>query len=207
MKTCVGCWAGTSAVQPRRISGDQPRDTTVAKDRCGVRGRQGSSADLPPPPPPCVVPQRVGSDLQNHRGVASQSEVIIAILFEGSPCCEGLIQSGLCSVAGQGTPSCVCCVRGCGQACIVWWGQRRQAIACAGERDAGRRGVDRQANARGGPAWCRRGGGPSGRTRWPARPLAVGETSVILLHPPLPVVRVSVGMERGFQQNDSLADG
>ena len=144
MKTCVGCWAGTSAVQPRRISGDQPRDTTVAKDRCGVRGRQGSSADLPPPPPPCVVPQRVGSDLQSHRGVASQSEVIIAILFEGSPCCEGLIQSGLCSVAGQGTPSCVCCVRGCGQACIVWWGQRRQAIACAGERDAGRRGP-----------WCR----------------------------------------------------
>ena len=36
--------------------------------------------------------------------------------------------------------------------------------------------------------------------------LAVGET-VILLHPPLPLVVVSIGMERGCQQNDSLADG
>ena len=36
--------------------------------------------------------------------------------------------------------------------------------------------------------------------------LAVGET-VILLHPPLPVVGVSIRMERGCQQNGSLADG
>ena len=36
--------------------------------------------------------------------------------------------------------------------------------------------------------------------------LAVGET-VILLHPPLPLVGVSIGMERGCQQNDSPADG
>ena len=36
--------------------------------------------------------------------------------------------------------------------------------------------------------------------------LAVGET-VILLHPPLPLVGVSIGMERGCHQNDSLADG
>ena len=36
--------------------------------------------------------------------------------------------------------------------------------------------------------------------------LAVGET-VILLTPPLPLVGVSIVMERGCQQNDSLADG
>ena len=36
--------------------------------------------------------------------------------------------------------------------------------------------------------------------------LAVGET-VILLHSSLPLVDVSIGMERGCQQNDSLADG
>ena len=36
--------------------------------------------------------------------------------------------------------------------------------------------------------------------------LAVGET-VILLHPPLPQTGVSIGIERGCQQNDSLANG
>ena len=36
--------------------------------------------------------------------------------------------------------------------------------------------------------------------------VAVGET-VILLHPPPPLVGVSVAMERERQQNDSLADG
>ena len=36
--------------------------------------------------------------------------------------------------------------------------------------------------------------------------LAVGET-VILLHPPLSLVGVSIVMERGCQRNDSLADG
>ena len=36
--------------------------------------------------------------------------------------------------------------------------------------------------------------------------LAVGET-VILLHTPLHLVGVSIGMKRGRQQNDSLADG
>ena len=36
--------------------------------------------------------------------------------------------------------------------------------------------------------------------------VAVGETA-ILLHSPLPVVGVSIAMERGCQQNDSLADG
>ena len=36
--------------------------------------------------------------------------------------------------------------------------------------------------------------------------LPVGET-VILLHPPFHVVGVSIGMERGHQQNDGLADG
>ena len=38
------------------------------------------------------------------------------------------------------------------------------------------------------------------------RSLAVGET-VILLHPPLPVVGVSIAMGMDCQQNDSLADG
>ena len=33
--------------------------------------------------------------------------------------------------------------------------------------------------------------------------MAVCET-VILLHPPLPLVGISIGMERGCQQNDSL---
>ena len=36
--------------------------------------------------------------------------------------------------------------------------------------------------------------------------LAVGE-AVILLHPPPPLVGVSIWMERERQQNDSLADG
>ena len=36
--------------------------------------------------------------------------------------------------------------------------------------------------------------------------IAVGET-VILLHPPLPLVGVSIAMKRERQQNDSLADG
>ena len=36
--------------------------------------------------------------------------------------------------------------------------------------------------------------------------IAVGET-VILLHPPLPLVGVPIGMERERQQNDSLANG
>ena len=46
-------------------------------------------------------------------------------------------------------------------------------------------------------------GPPTGKMR--VR-LPVGET-VILLHPTLPSVRVSIWMERGCQQNDSLADG
>ena len=41
----------------------------------------------------------------------------------------------------------------------------------------------------------------------PPRPrLAVGQT-VILLHPPLPLTFVSIGMERGVQQNSRLAGG
>ena len=36
--------------------------------------------------------------------------------------------------------------------------------------------------------------------------LAIGET-VILLHPPLPLVGVSIGMESERHQNDSLANG
>ena len=36
--------------------------------------------------------------------------------------------------------------------------------------------------------------------------LAIGET-VILLHPPLPSAGVSIQMQKGRQQNDSLADG
>ena len=39
-----------------------------------------------------------------------------------------------------------------------------------------------------------------------APPVAAGE-SAILLHPPLPSAGVSIGMERGCQQNDSLAVG
>ena len=38
--------------------------------------------------------------------------------------------------------------------------------------------------------------------------VAVGETVILLLHPPPPSAGVSIGMERGCQQNDmSLADG
>ena len=36
--------------------------------------------------------------------------------------------------------------------------------------------------------------------------IALGET-VILLHPPLPLAGFSIGMQKGRQQNDSLADG
>ena len=41
---------------------------------------------------------------------------------------------------------------------------------------------------------------------WQGELLAVGET-FILLHPPLPLLGVSIGMERGCQQNDSVAGG
>ena len=41
---------------------------------------------------------------------------------------------------------------------------------------------------------------------WPAC-LAVVESSVILLHPLLPLVGVSIVMERERQQNDSLVNG
>ena len=37
--------------------------------------------------------------------------------------------------------------------------------------------------------------------------LAVGETAVLLHLPPLSLVGVSIVMERGCQQSDSLADG
>ena len=46
---------------------------------------------------------------------------------------------------------------------------------------------------------------PWGRRPGPSR-LAVDET-VILLHPPLPLVGVSIAMEREHQQNDSLVNG
>ena len=39
------------------------------------------------------------------------------------------------------------------------------------------------------------------------QPWAVGESSVSLLHPPLPLAGVSIWTERGCQQNDSLTDG
>ena len=37
--------------------------------------------------------------------------------------------------------------------------------------------------------------------------LAVGESSVILLHPPLPLLGFSTGVQSGCHQNGSLADG
>ena len=37
--------------------------------------------------------------------------------------------------------------------------------------------------------------------------IAVGETSGILLHPPLPLAGVSMVMKRGCQHNHSIADG
>ena len=54
-------------------------------------------------------------------------------------------------------------------------------------------------------------GSRAGSRKTPPQPrsapgLAIGET-VILLHPPLPLVGVSIAMERERQQNDSLADG
>ena len=45
-----------------------------------------------------------------------------------------------------------------------------------------------------------------GRRRSCGLVAAVGET-VILLHPPLPLVGVPIAMERERQQNDSLANG
>ena len=41
----------------------------------------------------------------------------------------------------------------------------------------------------------------------PTSQLAPDETVILLRAPPLPLVGVSIGMERGCQQNDSLADG
>ena len=46
----------------------------------------------------------------------------------------------------------------------------------------------------------------TGATMLGGATLAVSET-VILLHPPLPLAGVTTVMERGYQQNDSLADG
>ena len=36
---------------------------------------------------------------------------------------------------------------------------------------------------------------------------AVGETVILLHPPPLPLLGVSIGIKRGCQRNDSLADG
>ena len=41
----------------------------------------------------------------------------------------------------------------------------------------------------------------------PAASLAVGEIIKRLLHPPLPLLGVSIGRRTGGHQNDSLADG
>ena len=46
----------------------------------------------------------------------------------------------------------------------------------------------------------------SDHSRLPESNLAVGKT-VILLHPSPPLVGAPIGMEKGCQQNDSLADG
>ena len=55
--------------------------------------------------------------------------------------------------------------------------------------------------------WLHRAGPPATRARVVAAAgVAVGET-VMLLRLPLPVAGVSIEMERGRQQNDSLADG
>ena len=79
----------------------------------------------------------------------------------------------------------------------------------AGQRSS-RRSGPRQGRGPGLPARSSssrhaRAGRRSRRGTWRTG-LAVGET-VILLHPPLPLVGVSIGVERGCQQNDSLADG
>ena len=80
--------------------------------------------------------------------------------------------------------------------------------------DQGRRSSWKVFNVHGRPA--RQPTGPAG---WPPHTgpvvldvleheamLAVGET-VILLHPPLPLVGVSTGINRGCHQNDSLVNG
>ena len=54
--------------------------------------------------------------------------------------------------------------------------------------------------------WTRYGSRRYGSETVGGAGIAVGET-VILPHPPLPAVGVSIGMERGRQQNNSLADG
>ena len=46
-----------------------------------------------------------------------------------------------------------------------------------------------------------------GRAKASTTQVAVGESSVLLLHPPLPSVCVSIETRRECQQNDSLADG
>ena len=58
------------------------------------------------------------------------------------------------------------------------------------------------------PGRSRRQNRRSRSTAWRASPdrLAVGET-VVVLHPPLPLVGVSIMMKRRCQQNDNLADG
>ena len=45
------------------------------------------------------------------------------------------------------------------------------------------------------------------RTRRTRNTCAVGESYVILLHPPLPLAGVSIAMERERQQNDSTLAG
>ena len=52
------------------------------------------------------------------------------------------------------------------------------------------------------PNFLRLGSDLHGRVR-----IRVGGEAVILLHPPLPSVGVSIGMETGVQHNDSLVDG
>ena len=105
---------------------------------------------------------------------------------------------------------CVCCVR-CVCVCVM-------AVAHHADRRVDRqRGADRALHSRVAAGVDHRRAGRNRRRRVPgrARPadrrhrrLAVGESSVKLLHPPLPLVGGVIGMERGCQQNDrTLASG
>ena len=97
---------------------------------------------------------------------------------------------------------CVVCVWAISR-CVCVYDSRGWAAA-TGSSDARRAPCRGRRSVRS----SRRPSYPERRSRRPSsrQPVAIGET-VILLQPPLPLVGVSMGMERWCQQNDSLAEG
>ena len=121
---------------------------------------------------------------------ASQSEVIRAIVLEDSPC-SGRTDSAADDPRPEPTGS-------------VDHTSTRMDVPAAGTTPAVSGQIEEKRKRKTSAAAVARSSPPA---RSIAAACAVGESSVILLHPPLPLVGVSIVVERERQHNDSLADG